>query len=72
MKNYLIDSTNNNKVVGDFGTKKEAREYLKVKFKNSSINENWKEYQEDFFFVSQKEMNEAVRKNGIRMRRYYT
>ncbi len=71
MKVYLIDSANNNRVVDDFESKKEGLKYLKIKFNNSSINESWKEYREDFFFVPLKQMKKAIRKSGSGVRRYY-
>ena len=72
MKGYLIDSSNNNRVVGFFDTKREANDYIQGKFWTSSENCSFKEFKENFFFVPKKEMDEKVHKYGKAPLKYYT
>ncbi len=39
MKVYLIDSANNNKIVSDFDSKKEVKDYLNKRFQETSSKE---------------------------------
>lgn len=51
MKVYLIDSSNNNKIVNLFDTVKEARAYIKLKYLITSDNLTKKEFFEQFYTV---------------------
>ena len=76
MKTYfLIDGTNNNKVVREFNTEKEAMDYVDA----MEFTENWEtswdtfeDFKDNFFTVDSDEMEEAVRKYGSRKRNYWT
>lgn len=71
MKVYLIDSANNNKVVNFFDSKKEAEAHILNKYYNSNLNESFKEFRENFYFVPKNELEEKARKNGKRIYEYY-
>lgn len=72
---FLIDSLNNNKVVGEFDNQQEVEKHLD----NKEHSENWeneaetfKEWKEDnFFTVTSDEMKEAVRIYGSRKKNYW-
>lgn len=51
MWTIIIDTSNNNKVVNYFPTKKEAEQYLREKFATTNTNENWREFRSNFEFV---------------------
>ena len=51
MYTIIIDTSNNNKVVNYFPTKKEAENYIREKFANTSTNESWREFRENFEFI---------------------
>ena len=75
MKTYfLIDGTNNNKVVNEFDSKEEAMSYVDAK----EHTENWEnsfetfeDFKDEFYTVDSDEMNEAVRTYGSRKRNYW-
>ena len=72
---FLIDSLNNNKVVGEFDNQQEVENHLNDK----EYSENWEneaetfmEWKEDYFFtVTSDEMKEAVRFYGGRRKNYW-
>ena len=75
MTHYLIDGTNNNKVVNEFDSIDDANIYLNTK----KIWDNWEEnyesfedYMDEFFTISSTEMNDAIRKHGARVLNYWT
>lgn len=76
MKTYfLIDGTNNNKVVKEFDTDEEAMAYVEAK----EHTENWEssfetfqDFKDEFFTVDSEEMNKAVRDQGSRKKNYWT
>lgn len=66
---FLIDGTNNNRVLNNFLNKDEAMDYINRK----EHTENWdgdyetfEEFKDEFFLVDSEEMNEAVRVYGNR------
>lgn len=72
---FLIDGTNNNKVVNEFDSDKEAMDYVDAK----EHIENWEnsfdtfeDFKEQFYTVDSDEMEEAVRSSGSRKRNYWT
>lgn len=75
MKTYfLIDATNNNKVVNEFNSHEEAMAYVYTK----EYTENWEnsyetfeDFKDEFYTVNSDEMNEAVRNYGSRKRNYW-
>jgi len=72
MKVYLIDSSNANKVINLFATKREAKEYIKNKYYTTNTNETLKEFKENFYFVPEKELKEKAKKYGSRIYNYFT
>ena len=75
MKTYfLIDGTNNNKVLKEFSTQKEAMTYVDAKEHLYNWEDNWETFQDfkdNFYIVSSDDMKEAVRLHGIRKRSYW-
>lgn len=75
MKTYfLIDGTNNNKVINEFNSHEEAMLYVDKK----EHTENWencfntfKEFKDEFFTVDSNEMKEAIRVYGVRKKQYW-
>lgn len=71
---YLVDGTNNNKVVNEFDSKEDAVAYVNAK----EFSENWEnsfetfeDFKEEFFTVTTTEMNEAIRTKGSRVKNYW-
>lgn len=71
---YLIDGTNNNKVVGEFFSNEEALEYVN----NKEFTENWEngyssfeEFKSEFRVIDSEEMEAAIKKYGSRMKKYF-
>lgn len=75
MKTYfLIDATNNHKVVNEFDSNKEAMVYVDAKEHSENWENNWEtfeDYKDEFYTVDSDEMNEAVRNQGSRKRNYW-
>lgn len=75
MKTYfLIDGTNNNKVVNEFDSKEEAMAYVDAKEHSENWKNSWEtfeDYKDEFYTVDSDEMNEAVRTYGSRKRNYW-
>lgn len=74
-KYYLIDGTNNNKVINEFSSEEEAMDYVNAKEFTENWGNNWEtfqDYKDEFFIVDSDEMEEAVRKYGSRKRFYWT
>jgi hypothetical protein len=72
---FLVDTLNNNKVVGEFDSQEEVNEFLN----NKESTENWEneaetfeEWKENFFTVTSGEMQEAIREKGSRVKEYWT
>lgn len=72
MKVYLIDSSNNNKVIGEFQSKKDATTYLSNKFDTINTNETKEEFFDNFFFVPAQQLENKAYKLGKRIYQYYT
>lgn len=76
MTHYLIDGTNNNKVVNEFDSIDDANTYLnKMEFSSfdwARYYESFEDYKDEFFTISSNEMNDAVRKYGARVLNYWT
>ena len=75
MTHYLVDGTNNNKVVKEFESIDDANTYLNT----VGFWDNWEEnyeffedYKGEFFTISSIEMNDAIRKHGERVLNYWT
>jgi len=75
MKTYfLIDGTNNNKVVNEFNSQEEAMAYVDAKENSENWENSWEtfeDYKDEFYTVDSEEMNEAVRTQGSRKRNYW-
>ena len=72
---YLIDGTNNNKVVNEFDSIDDANIYLNTEKIWDFWEENYEsfeDYKAEFFTISSKEMNDAIRKYGARVLNYWT
>lgn len=72
---FLIDTLNNNKVVKEFSSKKEADKYLNQKEHSESWEddfETFEDFKDQFFLVDSKRMEEAVREKGSRVKEYWT
>jgi len=75
MTYYLIDGTNNNKVVKEFESIDDADTYLNT----MRFWDNWEgnyecfeDYRDEFFTISSIEMNDAIREHGARVLNYWT
>lgn len=71
---FLIDGTNNNKVIREFDSQEEAMAYVDSR----KYIENWEnayetfeDYKDEFFTVDSERMAEAVRTYGSRKRNYW-
>jgi hypothetical protein len=75
-KLFLVDGTNNNKVVSQFQSVEEINDYLnKKKFSSfdwSKHYESFEDYKDEFFIVSLEEMNISIEKYGSRVLNYWT
>lgn len=75
MKTYfLIDGTNNNKVVNEFDSHEEAMAYVDAKEHTENWENNWEtfeDFKDEFYTVDSNEMEEAVRTYGSRKRNYW-
>jgi hypothetical protein len=72
MKVYLIDSANNNKIVSDFDSKKEIKDYLNKRFQETSSNETKKEFFERFWTMPKKELETKMLSNFGHIPMYYS
>lgn len=71
---FLIDGTNNNKVVNEFKSIKDALDYLDAKEHTENWQNNWQtfqDYKDEFFTVDSEQMKEAIRTHGNRKRSYW-
>ncbi len=75
MKTYfLIDGTNNNKVVNEFDSHEEAMAYVDAKEHTENWENGWEtfeDFKDEFYTVDSDEMEEAVRTYGSRKRNYW-
>ena len=74
MTYFLIDGTNNNKVVNEFTTIEELNAYVD----NKEFNENWEcdyetfqDYKDEFFVIDSIEMEQKVIEFGSSKRNYW-
>lgn len=71
---FLIDGTNNNRVIGEFDSQEEAMGYVDSK----EYTENWEngydtfeDYKDELYTVDSEEMTESIRIHGSRKRNYW-
>lgn len=72
---YLVDGTNNNKVVGKFDSLIDAKDYVSKKEHTEDWEANWntfKDYADNFFTITQDEMTAAMVVKGSRVKDYWT
>lgn len=71
---FLIDGTNNNKVVNEFDSQEEAMAYVDLR-KNIENWENsyetFEDYKDEFFTVDSEQMAKAIKTYGRRKRDYW-
>ena len=71
---FLIDSTNNNKVLKEFDSISDGNKFLDNKETTENWEENYETFQEfkdEFFFIASDEMQEAISKSGNRKKDYW-
>lgn len=71
----VINGLDNNRVVGQFDSKKEAIEsikYREVADHWEGIFDNFDDYEDQFFIIDSKQMEKAVRSKGNRVLTYFT
>lgn len=71
---FLIDGTNNNKVVNEFDSQEEAMAYVDAKEHTESWEdsyETFEDFKDEFFTVNSDQMDEAVKNYGSRKRKYW-
>ncbi|MDD5353269.1 MAG: hypothetical protein PHS93_08935 [Candidatus Omnitrophica bacterium] len=60
MKVYLIDSSNNNKIIAEFDSKKEIKDYLNRRFAELCSNETKKQFFERFWTMGKDELESRL------------
>lgn len=71
---YLIDGTENNKVVGKFDSHEEAIAYINAKEYTEDWANNWdcfQDYRDEFRLITSEEMEQAVKTYGSKRRKYW-
>tara|TARA_B100000378_G_scaffold217927_1_gene181154 strand:+ start:1289 stop:1519 length:231 start_codon:yes stop_codon:yes gene_type:complete len=75
MKTYfIIDGTNNNKVLGEFDSPEEAMAFVDAKEHTENWENSWEnfeDFKDEFYTVDSEEMEEAVKAYGNRKRNYW-
>lgn len=71
---YVIDGTNNNKVVAEYHTKKEARQHInELKFTEDwkSHFKNFSDYKAEFRIIDSEQMEKRAKIKGNSVKNYF-